>query len=166
MLVKFGSIEIESPWDAPTTEELVRLWETGLSANKIARCLGVSKNAVIGKVRRMKLPGRPSPIRNFEQYAVKARKARIEALQLATAEKELKKRLEMENTIREMEGDPARLPNGGCRFIPKEIDPRHRPEGMDIEDVYCRHPTLPDQDWCEHHFNIVYKKKPVKAAAE
>ena len=38
-------------------------WEEGLSATVIGRSLGFSKNAVIGKARRLGLPSRPSVIR-------------------------------------------------------------------------------------------------------
>lgn len=38
-------------------------WDEGLSASEIARRLGVTKNAVVGKAHRLDLPARPSPIR-------------------------------------------------------------------------------------------------------
>ena len=50
-------------WTQERIEELTRLWEAGQSASQIGRVLGMSKNAVIGKAHRLKLPARPSPIR-------------------------------------------------------------------------------------------------------
>ncbi|MGH8115401.1 MAG: GcrA family cell cycle regulator [Rhodanobacteraceae bacterium] len=39
-------------------------WTEGHSTAEIARRIGISKNAVIGKAHRLRLPARPSPIRN------------------------------------------------------------------------------------------------------
>jgi GcrA cell cycle regulator len=50
-------------WTEDRIEQLRKLWEQGLSASAIGRQLGVSKNAVVGKAHRLKLPARPSPIR-------------------------------------------------------------------------------------------------------
>ena len=50
-------------WTDERISDLIRLWDSGHSASHIGRVLGVSKNAVIGKAHRLKLPPRPSPIR-------------------------------------------------------------------------------------------------------
>ena len=50
-------------WTPERITELKRLWVTGASTAEIGRQLDVSKNAVVGKVHRLGLPGRPSPIR-------------------------------------------------------------------------------------------------------
>lgn len=45
--------------------ELIRkLWPTGMSTLKIGKEVGVSKGVVIGQIRTLKLPRRPSPIKN------------------------------------------------------------------------------------------------------
>jgi GcrA cell cycle regulator len=50
------------PWSDEENAELTRLWDTGLSSVKIAKIMGKTKNAVCGKVNRLGLPARPSPI--------------------------------------------------------------------------------------------------------
>lgn len=50
-------------WTEERIEQLRKLWDQGLSASAIGKQLGVSKNAVVGKAHRLKLPARPSPIR-------------------------------------------------------------------------------------------------------
>ncbi len=50
-------------WTDERISDLVRLWDAGHSASHIGKVLGVTKNAVIGKAHRLKLPARPSPIR-------------------------------------------------------------------------------------------------------
>jgi len=48
-------------WNAECVEELTKLWATGLSASEIGRKLGITKNAVVGKVRRLDLAMRRQP---------------------------------------------------------------------------------------------------------
>jgi len=48
-------------WTAERVKELTRLWATGLSASEIGRRLGITKNAVVGKVRRLNLAMRRTP---------------------------------------------------------------------------------------------------------
>ena len=50
-------------WTSQRIAELERLWATGASTAEIGRQIDVTKNAVVGKVHRLGLPGRPSPIR-------------------------------------------------------------------------------------------------------
>jgi GcrA cell cycle regulator len=54
-----------SPWTREVKAKLHELWLDGqnLSAAEIGRALGISKNAVVGKVYRMGLPNRESPIK-------------------------------------------------------------------------------------------------------
>ncbi|SDF88190.1 GcrA cell cycle regulator [Limimonas halophila] len=53
-------------WTDERIDELTRLWQAGHSASDIGKRLGVSKNAVVGKAHRLKLPSRPSPIKQGE----------------------------------------------------------------------------------------------------
>lgn len=50
-------------WDQDTINLLTRLWAEGHSTAEIARRMGASKNAIVGKAHRLDLDGRPSPIR-------------------------------------------------------------------------------------------------------
>lgn len=49
-------------WRPEEDARLRALWADGLSTNAIAAALGRSKNSVIGRAHRLKLPARPSPI--------------------------------------------------------------------------------------------------------
>lgn len=51
----------EWPWERG--DRLRILWDEGLSTLEIARRLGVSKNAVVGKAHRLGLPPREPPVR-------------------------------------------------------------------------------------------------------
>jgi len=50
-------------WPAAKVDRLRKLWQRGDSTSLIGAALGMSKNAVIGKVHRLGLDARPSPIR-------------------------------------------------------------------------------------------------------
>ncbi len=60
---------------------LEALWDEGLSAAAIGARLGYSKNAIVGAVHRLGLPGRPSPIKVGGREAG----AKLRAKQLAAA---------------------------------------------------------------------------------
>ena len=49
-------------WTNDDIKKLKQLWQKGLSTVAIGQALGMSKNAVIGKVHRLQLQARPSPI--------------------------------------------------------------------------------------------------------
>lgn len=56
-----------SDWSPDQVAELTRLWGEGLTGGEIGKRLGISKNAVVGKVHRLHLPSRPSPIKRYGQ---------------------------------------------------------------------------------------------------
>jgi GcrA cell cycle regulator len=54
---------LETPWTPDTIAQLRQMWADGVSTPEIGRRLGVSKNSAVGKIHRLHLPPRPSPIR-------------------------------------------------------------------------------------------------------
>src|SRR5690606_19932 len=65
-------------WTEERVELLKKLWMEGLSASQIAAALGdgVTRNAVIGKVHRLKLSGRAKPVSSAPRVRSAARPAR------------------------------------------------------------------------------------------
>lgn len=57
-------------WTESEIRALKALWTVGLSASCIGRLLGRNKDAVIGKVGRLKLAPRPSPLGNSQPLRV------------------------------------------------------------------------------------------------
>ena len=53
-------------WTEEKIKQLKKLWSKGKSTIEIAKELGISKNSVIGKVHRLELTARPSPIKKKE----------------------------------------------------------------------------------------------------
>lgn len=54
-------------WTKERVEQLKVLWAEGLSAGQIGAEMGVSRNAIIGKVQRLKLPGRATIVRKPQE---------------------------------------------------------------------------------------------------
>lgn len=54
-------------WTDEMVEGLRRMWDEGLTTGEIGKRLGVSKNSIVGKVHRLKLVSRPSPIKKKEE---------------------------------------------------------------------------------------------------
>lgn len=55
--------EVANVWTPAAIVQLGDLWAQGFSTAEIGRLIGVSKNAVVGKVHRIGLPPRPSPLK-------------------------------------------------------------------------------------------------------
>jgi len=53
----------ETDWDDQQIAQLRKLWADGLTTSQIGAVMRLSKNAIIGKVHRLGLPSRPSPIK-------------------------------------------------------------------------------------------------------
>ena len=53
-------------WTDQMVEDLKVMWKQGLTTAEIGKRLGVSKNSIVGKVHRLGLSGRPSPIKKKE----------------------------------------------------------------------------------------------------
>src|SRR5579864_8898805 len=55
---------IAAHWTPDRVAELRRLWAEGLAIGEIARRLGITKNAVVGKAHRIGCAARPSPLKS------------------------------------------------------------------------------------------------------
>ena len=116
-------------WTDERVEKLKKLWSEGLSASQIAAQLGgVSRNAVIGKVHRLSLPGRAkaggtaaavrTPKRNTSaprapNYASRMVTRTVTRQQGATMLKE-----EIEVDLMKRCNSPPRCQRGGADFPP------------------------------------------------
>lgn len=54
-------------WTDEMVNDLRKMWAEGLTTGEIGKRLGVSKNSIVGKVHRLGLSGRPSPIKKKEE---------------------------------------------------------------------------------------------------
>ena len=57
-------------WTEKMVEDLKIMWKQGLTTGEIGKRLGVSKNSIVGKVHRLQLDARPSPIKKKEDTLI------------------------------------------------------------------------------------------------
>lgn len=159
-------------WTTEMIEGLKKMWKRGLTTNEIAKELGVSKNSIVGKVHRLNLTSRPSPIKkkdgeddlevvetsfeeSFEQESVKtsasapkavntSKEAAPEVVQL-NVETELKKRRCIQ--LSELDSHTCRWPIG---------DPK------DDHFCFCGNKVRAGQTYCDEHAAIAYVKPAKK----
>lgn len=91
-----GSLSPRSPdvtWTVEMCDRLSALWADGLSGAAIARQLGVSKNAVVGKAHRIGLPARQSPIQAPSSSMLADVPKAIELMRQGCSKSEIARRL-------------------------------------------------------------------------
>lgn len=137
-------------WTVERIDELTKLWDTGYSASHIGKLLGVSKNAVVGKAHRLKLPPRPSPIRSGPAVP----RLKIPVLKSRPALEVVAK------PIARPVRTPRRRVNGaGCLW------PIGDPGDSDFH--FCGESEVPGKPYCEEHCARAYivKSRPSSQAA-
>jgi GcrA cell cycle regulator len=153
-------------WTDERIAALKRLWEEGLSASQIAARLGgVTRNAVIGKVHRLGLSGRPSPLRpDMIRPAPAPRPApQPAAVRAAPAPRPVAPPV--------MAPPPPPVPTP-VEAVPVAREPGKRTTLLNITDRMCKwpvgHPGDPDfhfcgdksvtgQPYCQAHAAIAYQ---------
>jgi GcrA cell cycle regulator len=65
-------------WTEEMVEELKKLWDEGVTTGEIGRRLHISKNSIVGKVHRLGLSGRPSPIKKKSDTETKDKATKTE----------------------------------------------------------------------------------------
>lgn len=135
------------PWEEPELKILVDMWAACYSAGVIAKKLGRTKNAVVGKAHRMELDARESPIRTGTTIPKpRKRRQKPEVINLA---KHTMKAVSLPKVTGE-----ARRPIGGiCQWI--EHDP--------TRDDSCKCGAKPAEGsvYCPDHLARAYtKSKP------
>lgn len=143
---------VDFEWTPEAQQRLAELWALGLSAGEIATSMNTSKNAVVGKAHRMKLPPRPS--------AIKPRNPESKTAQRHDAwEQQRQSRQAVEQIIAVRPVDAPRA---------KPIAQRKRTclytWGNPGNYVCCEAPVVPGSLWCaEHRERCVVSVNPVES---
>ena len=134
-------------WTPERIKVLIGLWEEGLPTSEIGRRLGVTKNAVVGKVHRLGLKKRQSPIRQSAGTSSQPKKA--------------KKAPPAQPTTAQPQSAPVKLPTGDVVRL-EELTAQMCcwPEGEPgtPEFHFCGQPAVPEKPYCEEHCARAYVK--------
>jgi len=131
-------------WTPDRIKILIAHWEEGLPTSEIGRRLGVTKNAVVGKVHRLGLKKRQSPIRLSSNTNSQPKKAKIVTKQQAP-------------TV----APRAKMPTGEVVKLEELTSSMCCwPEGEPgTENFYfCGEQAIPDKPYCDAHCARAYVK--------
>ena len=152
------------PWTEEMVEGLRQMWIEGLTANEIAKKLGVSKNSIVGKVHRLCLTARPSPIKKKdEEIAAEIVKEKVEVITIETKPQEEEITVETEiatvvpakkKTVAEQRVKLINLDSHTCRW--PIGDPR------DDDFCFCGKKVRAGQTYCDEHSMLAYVKANTK----
>jgi GcrA cell cycle regulator len=154
---------IKMIWTDEAVEELKKMWDKGMTTGQIAKVLNVTKNSIIGKVHRLCLTARPSPIKKSnktteEKKATSAKKAEktTKAKSCTPAPKKLEQ-APIKEEVKLVVPAPdeiniplVKLDNHTCRW--PMGDPR------DEDFCFCGKRIKTGQTYCEEHAAIAYVK--------
>jgi hypothetical protein len=137
-------------WTAEICDQIAAMWLKGLSAGKIAADIGTSRNATIGKLRRL--------------GAIRGDAGRQEPAHLAASNKGRKR---IETTVKPPQ--PPKPEPVPASFIQRDFSPRGHCRWIDGEVGKewgcCDARAMPGRSWCGPHARLVHagSRKPVEA---
>ena len=145
-------------WTNEQVDQLREMWSEGLTANEIAKKLGVTKNAIVGKVHRLCLKARPSPIKTkvAELKVEEAVSLDVEEGGCAEVSVQDKQALETEVVVKEKKSchcnnvKLTELDSHTCRW--PIGDPR------DDDFCFCGKRVRTGQTYCDEHSAMAYVK--------
>lgn len=171
-------------WTDEMVEDLKKMWKEGLTTGEIGKRLNVSKNSIVGKVHRLGLSGRPSPIKKKDQEpaAPKAKPAKTKPAPTKPAEKKapvpakdtpvMVKPAENESENEDKKKTPSFHPVPAKEHTHKNSN-RHNLSLTELDNHTCRWPVGDPKDanfhfcgkkvrlgqtYCEEHSAIAYVK--------
>lgn len=148
-------------WTEEVVEELKRMWDRGMTTGQIAKALNVTKNSIIGKVHRLCLTARPSPIKKSDIASKERKNAKNssttkekhkqtkESSAKAATTKETKS-VEKPEIVEKTNIPLVKLDNHTCRW--PMGDPR------DDDFCFCGKRIRTGQTYCEEHAAVAYVK--------
>lgn len=77
-------------WTDKMVDDLRMMWKQGLTTGEIGKRLGVSKNSIVGKVHRLQLDARPSPIKKKSEQEEELEKTAVARTSAEEADKKIK----------------------------------------------------------------------------
>ncbi len=165
-------------WTDEMVNQLREMWKEGLTTGEIGKRLGVSKNSIVGKVHRLGLSGRPSPIKKKEDN----NSTTTPAQPVAEVEKKTTTKEKTEKKVTKTQVAPKEEKEEVVETIkPQELNKSKHHHGKtmltDLDNHTCRWPIGDPKDenfhfcgkkvrlgqtYCDEHANIAYVKASKK----
>ena len=163
-------------WDDNNIKMLQKLWDKGLSTTEIAKKMNVSKNSVVGKVHRLCLKARPSPIKKKENET--AEEQEMTAVEQVTAEETTEEVLVEEIKVAPMEETAEKEVVSTKKAEPKKESAKANKKAkyiklVELDSHTCRWPIGDPRDedfcfcgkkvhagqtYCDEHSQVAYVK--------
>jgi GcrA cell cycle regulator len=154
-------------WTPAVDAQLRKLWVAGVPSTAIAERLGCSKNSVIGRVHRLELKPRSSPIKGGPKVAAETR-ARNKAAKAKLVDA-LAETLRTQRASKPPAPAPRRVapkfpftpsPRAiGTPALGTPLPPPHVcqwPTGPRRSFLFCGEPAMPDRPYCLAHCEVAY----------
>ena len=143
-------------WSDEQVERLRKMWLEGLTANEIAKKLGVTKNAIVGKVHRLCLQARPSPIKIKAVEEPVEQSVQISDVKIETIEEnEFTDVIEVKsNAVTEV------CKSGNVNLVDLDSHTCRWPIGDPRDDdfCFCGKKVKTGQTYCDEHSVMAYVK--------
>lgn len=155
-------VGVPAQWAQGQVDELRRLWATGISSAAIAREMGLtSRNAVLGKAHRLKLPARePSAHRIYIPTRLARKTRKLRPNRIANPKGAVNKIEVQLETRPVLTTAPTNTPvpfgeirNGCCHYV---IGPVAGPQTLMCAAAVKR------RGLCEHHLGLCWSSAPPK----
>jgi len=153
-------------WTDVRTVLLRRLWDGGVTTAEIGRQMGLSKNAVIGKAHRLRLPPRPSPIRTSTSGIVRQRRVPVPKLADLVPLTAL-----VDPTASPPPPPPPRSPPRSPTEAPSQVSWRRISANLEPDPCcwpighprtasfrYCDAPAQAGKPYCAEHLGLAYAR--------
>ena len=156
-------------WTVERVETVTTMWAAGSSAAQIAAAIpNATRNAVIGKIKRLNLPrranGHPSPVCGVR--TPRAAAARAAKMTRAAPPERRNQPNSLAQKIAIAEAEPGLPPKykgeqpdgSGIKFFKLDHSNCHWPKGDPLDEnfEFCGERAIPGMPYCAHHCKISY----------
>jgi GcrA cell cycle regulator len=165
-----------SGWNEARDAMLRKLWSEGKTGKQIGVLLGVTRNAAIGRIHRLGLLGRPSPIKSKDPAATKAKRQASLKDAIKRSDKTVCRRdgaravVEARERTAKLNGKPAAAPPKPVALPVRKASPYRKCQYLHGEPKrrnFCGKPTMLGKSWCELHYIACHEKqKPTEQKPE
>lgn len=147
-------------WTEKMVEDLRQMWLEGLTASEIAKNLGVSKNSIVGKVHRLCLTARPSPIKKKDADILEAKVSQEQTTDSENAPVEVQEQTCVAEVSESAAVEKSTEPALGIKLVNLDSHTCRWPLGDPRDDNFgfCGKKVRAGQTYCDEHSVMAYVK--------